>query len=54
MRIIETPRPQPPAWMIAPSFREIEEPISARAPQAAGSASQTAPYRSVREVPRFS
>lgn len=57
MKIIETPRPTPPAWMIAPNFRAAE-PVAVREPQtayvAAAPADATAPYRSIREVPRFS
>lgn len=56
MKIIETPRPQPPAWMIAPNFR-AEEPLAVREEQApyrsAPASTDTAPYRSVRDVPRF-
>ncbi|KQX18223.1 MULTISPECIES: hypothetical protein [unclassified Sphingomonas] len=57
VRISEKPRPMPPSWMIAPSFRGME--------QAAGMAgvldrpeipapSAMQPYRSIREVPRSS
>lgn len=54
MRIIDAPRPTPPAWMIAPNFRS-DEPVSVREPQADYRAAPTGdntPYRSVREVPR--
>lgn len=54
MRIMDTPRPTPPAWMIAPNFR-TEEPVSVREPQAeydAASIGETTPYRTIREVPR--
>ena len=52
MRIIES-RPAPPAWMVAPNFRTPET-AALREPAAARSAAGTGPYRSVREVPRFS
>ncbi len=56
MEIIETPRPKPPAWMIAPNFR-ADDPVAVREPQAAyhigAPVGETAPYRSIREVPRF-
>ena len=54
MRIIDTPRPTPPAWMIAPNFR-TGEPVSVNEPQADYSAvptGETTPYRTIREVPR--
>lgn len=56
VRIIETPRPKPPAWMIAPKFR-AEDCVTVREPQTAyhagAPAGEMAPYRSIREVPRF-
>ncbi|MES2496967.1 MAG: hypothetical protein V4618_12705 [Pseudomonadota bacterium] len=55
IHISEQPRPMPPAWMIAPSFRGAEQ-VSARADAVATAAtaslSATEPYRSLREVPR--
>jgi hypothetical protein len=51
MRIIESPRPAPPAWMVAPNFRTPGTAVL-REPPAARSVG-TGPYRSVREVPRF-
>ena len=57
IRIAEQPRPMPPSWMIAPSFRAMEQAVamaggSDRADIAGPSAMQ--PYRSIREVPRSS
>lgn len=55
MDIFDTPRPAPPAWMVAPSFRGAE-PVVVREEQTrfrAGAVVQDlAPYRSIREVPR--
>lgn len=56
MEKVETSRPKPPAWMIAPNFRR-DEPLALREPRAvyrAGAGEEIGPYRSVREVPRFS
>lgn len=46
VHIAEQPRPMPPAWMIAPSFRVESHDAMAATPVS------TSPYRSVREVPR--
>lgn len=55
IHIAEQPRPMPPAWMIAPSFRAAEHIVAlgggAVSPTAAAPIS-TQPYRSLREVPR--
>ena len=53
MKIIETPRPQPPAWMIAPNFRE-ENPRPIVVQRETAPAEDLTPYRSIRDVPRFS
>jgi hypothetical protein len=57
VQIAEQPRPMPPAWMIAPSFRGAEQiaitPGAVEYPSAAAPAA-TQPYRSIREVPRIS
>jgi len=50
LRIADEPKPMPPAWLIAPSFRieGDEGPVAGAQVPPAG----TAPYRSIREVPR--
>jgi hypothetical protein len=53
MRIIESPRPAPPPWMVAPNFRTREMILPPEAP-AARSAACSRPYQSIREVPRLS
>jgi len=63
LRLVEkapAAKAMPPAWMIAPPFRD-EEPLASayvrqRSEQmmAASAVADTAPYRSIREVPRFS
>jgi hypothetical protein len=57
IRIAEQPRPMPPSWMIAPSFRGMEKAaaMAARSDLADIAApSVMRPYRSIREVPRSS
>lgn len=57
IRISEQPRPMPPSWMIAPSFRRMEEATAMTgAPESLEKSAPSAlqPYRSVREVPRSS
>lgn len=57
VRIAEQPRPMPPSWMIAPSFRRMEEAaVVAGGPDSSENPAPSAlqPYRSVREVPRSS
>jgi len=54
IEIAERPRPMPPAWMIAPSFRA--EPYACPGQEGRGvvaaAAKEMPPYRTAREVPR--
>lgn len=53
MDIFDTPRPAPPVWMVAPSFRGVEPSVHEDQSRFHIAPLQDlAPYRSIREVPR--